>query len=583
MKIKRTIGRKLALAMLVFNMVSILLVSLLFYNQFREALNQRVLLQLTSIKKLKRVQIVSLIHEKIAMLSRVTPALLADPQLGQYIASYDTLFLKDITQDSLWIPGLTRAITIPDQTGQQQVAVHDLSPWHTTGKIVLMFVRPLNPSQQIILITQGEQFQRILQERTGMGETGESYLVGADTMLRSTSRFYPDLPPTTMRANPAILQMTEEPLPEAGIFRDYRGVQVFSSFSAIHINGLHWYLLSEIDQSEALMPLYKLRRSLLSICLMILLVVTLAGILLARNLVKPVVHMQSLLNQLATGRTIPRIDLHSGDDEIARMYVALNKLVKALNDITRYANEIGTGNFAVSYTPLGTDDTLGLSLLHMRDQLKTYQENEAALMKQAQRALLQGQEKERMRLARELHDGLGPLLTTLKLSLQSTQLHAPQQEKMRKLLDETISEVRTMSHNLMPGVLLDFGVGQAIGNLVAAMQKATPVVIRYSNDMQQDAVLTDEMNIQLYRIVQEALNNAIRHAQATEIKLSLTGFEEYISFYISDNGQGFDTTTHHGGTGLINLRQRTMLLNGTFDIHSDSNGTSIEIELPLPL
>lgn len=581
MKIKQTIGGKLALVIMALNIVSVLLVSFLFYHQFRESLNERVLLQLTSIKKLKRVQIVSFINEKISVLKKVTPDLLADPQLRQYIAAQDTLILTDPADKYIFVPNLTDSIAIPRDSSQHKVTVYDLTPLHKTGKIVLMFVRQTGTSQQMMLITQGQEIQEILYERTGMGETGESYLVGADTTLRSASRFYPALAPPAIRANPQTIQIAQKGTIEASIFHDYRGVMVFSSFSTIHINGLHWVILSEIDKEEALMPLYKLRRHLISICLIILLVVLLVSILLARNLVKPVVNMKSLLSQMAKGKTVPKVSINTSGDEIAQMYAALNRLIDALGSITRYADEIGTGNFEVNYTLLGPKDALGLSLLRMRDQLKAYQENEAKLLKQNQRALMQGQEKERMRLAQELHDGLGPLLTTLKLSLQPTHLEEEQQEKIKKLLDETINEVRAMSYNLMPSVLLDFGVGEAIGNLVAVLQKVTPIRIKYSNDMRKGSVLTDEINIQLYRIAQEALNNAIKYSKATEIRLSVTEFEHHVSFYISDNGIGFDAKAQHSGTGLINLRERTKLLNGSFDIHSDNHGTSIEIELPL--
>lgn len=138
-----------------------------------------------------------------------------------------------------------------------------------------------------------------------------------------------------------------------------------------------------------------------------------------------------------------------------------------------------------------------------------------------------------------------------------------------------------MTYNLMPQALVDFGVGEALANLTKMSAKISGVSIKYAHTMKKDSRLPDEVNIGLYRIAQEVLNNALKHSGAHEIKMSLTEFDDRISFYFQDDGHGFDTSKIYPGAGLINIRERCRLLRGSINLTSDMAGTTIEIEIPI--
>ncbi|MCB0686706.1 MAG: sensor histidine kinase, partial [Saprospiraceae bacterium] len=261
---------------------------------------------------------------------------------------------------------------------------------------------------------------------------------------------------------------------------------------------------------------------------------------------------------------------------------ALEQLIKSIKQTMMFADEIGRMNLDADYQLLGKGDRLGRSLIAMREKLKIMKLQEEQLQLMTQKSLLQGQERERERLSRDMHDGLGPLLTSLKMMIQRIRMIPEEKEKIKQTLDETISEVRRMTYNLMPQALVDFGVGAALENLVKMTSKASGLNIRYANSMKESR-LPDTVNIGLYRIAQEALNNSLKHSGASEIKMSLTEFDDRISFYFEDNGQGFDVTKSYPGSGLLNIKERCRVLNGILHMESNQDGTVLEIEIPLEL
>jgi signal transduction histidine kinase len=167
------------------------------------------------------------------------------------------------------------------------------------------------------------------------------------------------------------------------------------------------------------------------------------------------------------------------------------------------------------------------------------------------------------------------------MSVQAVVLDPTIKNQLKVQIDETITEVRRISANLMPSVLKDFGVGAAIHNLVKDLQSHDQFKISYNDSTSQPSAISEDINIALYRIAQEALNNTIKYASATEVKISVTEFEDRVSLYIHDNGAGFDTENQTSGHGLRNMKMRTRLLNGLIFIESSENGTIIEVEIPL--
>ncbi len=196
-------------------------------------------------------------------------------------------------------------------------------------------------------------------------------------------------------------------------------------------------------------------------------------------------------------------------------------------------------------------------------------------------ALLEGQEGERKRLARELHDGLGQMLNALKLQLARENVTG----NYRQTLDEIIGEVKRMNNNLMPLVLEDFGLEAGIRQLVERLQPSTAAEVYFFSDLKERR-FASALEVGVYRVVQEAVGNALKYAEATHISVQVTHNEQSLLVMVEDDGKGFDLEavrqTGAGGYGLLNMKFRTEALGGKFEVSSQAgNGCVVTVELPL--
>lgn len=201
-------------------------------------------------------------------------------------------------------------------------------------------------------------------------------------------------------------------------------------------------------------------------------------------------------------------------------------------------------------------------------------------------AMLQGQEEERGRIAKDLHDGLGGLLSGTKLSfinmkenLLLTPENAIQFEKSLSMLDTTIADLRKVAHNLMPEALVKFGLLDALGDFCSSIQLASSISIDYQK-IGINRKLGNTAETFIYRIIQELVNNAVKHAEATEILVQVAFANDKIIVTVEDNGKGYDKNQSTTGDGLDNIAYRVKYLSGTIDtVTSIDNGTSVNIEL----
>ena len=196
----------------------------------------------------------------------------------------------------------------------------------------------------------------------------------------------------------------------------------------------------------------------------------------------------------------------------------------------------------------------------------------------AMRSMLAGEEKERQRVAAELHDGLGVLLSAARMRLGS----AGGQEKASDLLKDATAEVRRISHALMPGSLSKLGLPEALRELASALSSDGLTIHVHEHGLQER--LPPELETGLYRIAQEAINNAIRHGDAHRVDIELSREnEDRLSMVIVDDGSGFEVITIGGdGSGMNNIRTRAAMLGGSARVEAHvGKGTTWEIDLPL--
>jgi signal transduction histidine kinase len=150
------------------------------------------------------------------------------------------------------------------------------------------------------------------------------------------------------------------------------------------------------------------------------------------------------------------------------------------------------------------------------------------------------------------------------------------------MIDTTITEVRQMTNVLMPTSLDKFGIGAAITNYVENIKKSIKATIIFEDLTKKEASkINKKQEINLFRITQELINNAIKHSKAMEIRISLTEFDDFLSLYYFDNGIGFDINKVTMGAGISNIKERVEIFDGTFQINSSVKNTIFEIEMSI--
>jgi two-component system sensor histidine kinase DegS len=207
--------------------------------------------------------------------------------------------------------------------------------------------------------------------------------------------------------------------------------------------------------------------------------------------------------------------------------------------------------------------------------------------------IVENQENEQNRIAKEIHDGIGQMLTGLKFSLESIDLDdkeksAQKIEYLKKLSLDIIKGVRTATFNLMPPELSDHGINSALAKLAQELSKLTGKEILFYNKTDFDKRLDSLFEINIYRLTQEAINNAIKYADSTHIIIQLSHSNNLLSITIDDNGKGFDVSAvekkrnSESGMGLLFMKERTQYINGRVFINSILNeGTRITFNIPI--
>lgn len=381
----------------------------------------------------------------------------------------------------------------------------------------------------------------------GLGKTGETFLVGSDLLMRTPSRFQNQQAPNTI-VNTEATQLAMAGDHGTKVITDYRGVEVLSSFSKLNIPDLEWVICAEIDLKEATIPVYRIRNNILLVSagtgIFVLILIT----LFSKMLTRPIVNLMKATDEIGSGKFNTRV-MPESSDEIGKLTLAFNRMARQL------------------------------------------QQNSDALKNEKQqriRSVLDGQEIERQRLSRELHDGLGQSLIAIKLRLESLDFDSdPKAEEMlsnlRQSFNMIIDEVRRISNNLMPAALHEFGLENALRNHCEEISVQNQMSVRF-NSNGIPVTMNRKTKTYLYRIAQEALNNVVKHAKASQVKVSLLKEAGSVQLVIEDNGRGIDQEKEckGKGNGLYNMRERVNLLRGTMDVKTASEkGTTISIHLPL--
>jgi len=205
------------------------------------------------------------------------------------------------------------------------------------------------------------------------------------------------------------------------------------------------------------------------------------------------------------------------------------------------------------------------------------------------RRVVAGQELERQRLARELHDETGQALTSILLGLKAVEeAHAPGEMHaaaagLRELVVATLQDVRRLAVELRPKALDDFGLVAALERLGNTFSEATGIQVQLEASLRNER-LPAEMETTLYRIVQEALTNIVKHARARNVSILIVRRDGRVTAVVEDDGEGFDPNAVSAeGLGLLGMRERVALIDGRLTLESSAGaGTTLAVEVPLP-
>ena len=231
-------------------------------------------------------------------------------------------------------------------------------------------------------------------------------------------------------------------------------------------------------------------------------------------------------------------------------------------------------------------------LLHARlnASLASLHEERAAVMREQFAKVTAAEEEERQRIARELHDGLGPalaslnirLLTVHKLLERDEHSVAEEIQELANQVQASIRDIRRLIHDLRPVALDELGLVPALREYLARCEREHGLVIQFST--YEGERLPASVETALFRIVQEAVNNVMRHAHAKHLSVILLRDVDYVSLNVADDGQGFDAQLPRPGrhVGLWSMRERVEQLGGQFEVHSaPDQGTTVTTVVPL--
>ncbi|MCX6153816.1 MAG: sensor histidine kinase [Candidatus Kapabacteria bacterium] len=382
--------------------------------------------------------------------------------------------------------------------------------------------------------------------KDGLGISGESYIVSKkDMKLRTQSRFIESSIykiSVITQGSLASVQGKEG----TSLYSDYRNKQVLGSYGNLNISGLDWCILAEIDLEEANKPILEMRSSLIALTILISAFVFIISFLFSKRITIPIVKLTRATAKIALGNYSEQIPVRS-NDEIGELTGTFNIMIQKLKQ-------------------------------HEIDLLNERKNNSSLL--------IDGMDRERKRLSRELHDSLGQDMIALKLKMECIEFEDLEYSKkiineVKSSIDATIQDIRSISNNLMPSVLTEFGLINAIRNLCDQMSEFSNILIEFINDV-SDIELDPKVQLFLYRIAQEAIKNTVQHSLANKsyVKIYMDG--NNLIFIISDNGIGFDSNIVMYGNGLFNIKERVSLINGICSISSVPNqGVKIEINVPI--
>lgn len=230
---------------------------------------------------------------------------------------------------------------------------------------------------------------------------------------------------------------------------------------------------------------------------------------------------------------------------------------------------------------------VGTILLYFLYSIIQQHKRKSILQQEHMRDLLTAIENERIRIANDLHDDINPVLSAIKLQINTLDLKNEESRlelvQTNQHIDDMIANIRSISFNLMPNLLIRKKLGHAIQEYIHQLNKIQPMKIELENNCHNE--IKHEQGVHIFRMIQEIIQNTLKHAEASQLKIKLHCSTQNLQLSTLDNGKGFDTNLmlkDSKGVGVQSLKLRTELLKGKFILNSlPGKGTCFDIQIPL--
>jgi signal transduction histidine kinase len=499
---------------------------------------------------------------------------------------------------------LAEAFRAASTAAQRQFARFvDFEPYGPSGMVPASFVAsPVYDAHRIVAVLIFQisinDINAVMTENSnwhdeGLGESGETYIVGTDYLMRNDSRFFIEQPQAYFRTLAAVgtdtsvihrirasrtsvlLQGVRTEATRAALrghtdtrnVIDYRGERVLSSFVPLQIPDLRWVMLSEIDEREAFRSVYALRERLILSGLIILLFAVGAGFAISQTISRPILSLTSATEHFGRGDFDKRAVVRARD-EIGLLAQTFNTMAEKIRTHTLQLEEE----------------------VQVRRNAEAELTHSQTLFRNLSRHLQTVREEERKGIAREIHDELGQNLTTLKLHLSLLIEDLPEEyvalrAKFRGIIEDidgTIQSVKRLISDLRPGLLDDLGLVAAIEWQSEEFQRRTGIRCDLQRDP-PDFFLDADRSTAIFRIFQETLTNIARHAHADRVSIRLRTDDKEIILTVRDNGRGItaENIDDPRSFGLMGIRERAHYWGGSAEFRGEAGiGTAVRVVIP---
>ena len=580
----KSIGARLTYWFFIMGMIPLIMVNIAIYIHIVHSMKVSTFDRIEAIRDLKVIEVNHWLNERIIDIrtiaasdeiraleknqnymegdSRIDIAIVAEARtlLNRYLRNYDDFQeISIINPDSKHIMLSTdteiegenlsddKYIMKALKTGDLSISdIHYSDRTHMPSMAFSVPVHSLMDNQIIGLLVANisleDSLYEMLLNRTGVGETGETLIVNKDVMALNRLRWDMNTPLTMqIRSQPAVYASRGE----TGIMEaeDYRGESTLAAYTYIPLTG--WGFVAKQDLKEVYAPIYRLRKWMLAIVFMTLLGVIINTIRVSRSISNPIKQLHKGSEIIGSGNLDHTVGTDA-NDEIGELSRTFDQMIQTLKTTTA-----------------------------SRDDLN----KEIAERRHLEKMLIDIREHERRRIGHDLHDNLGQQLTAISYKIQGLEnslrkKHVPESddaERITSLIEIAKTQVRSLSKGLSPVI------GKGEYSLMTSMVELAANSERLFNipcviDCAEPVFLhNDSALIHLYRIAQEAITNAARHAKPGQIEICIKREHDNISLIVKDDGTGFAMPAHIDGMGLEIMRYRARLINASLDIRPNSD------------